>query len=354
MYITRYEKKLIDDYINGNDIVGYNLEELEDNADFMREVLLRTEDAKMYYMCSNKLKGDLRFVLFLIEKFYKCTHIINDIIVNYFKINNNDIKRKEFELCLASLSLRINNEQLRKYQNLVVNVYCFEMDEYKRIIDRIKQDKLKSFYGIGFYFVIDRYGESNIIKNFFAQSMLDDIFMDYKLETKLHRKYTCPNEVEEYGINNFILDIVNMYDIHLKKYLEVKPVLMHEIYLKVKFYLRRWDKYDLKLAEDVLYTIDKYFEESKKDSFLYREEVMAYIVQKLKLQRLFNKADNLIKELNFSTNIPVLLDEEKLSVSEMITLLDLENIIKREVFGIDEVIDGNTKKLIKVDFGKNN
>lgn len=357
MYIMKYDSKLINDYIMGNDIDGHLIEELENDIDFMREILVKTNDSKMYNMCSDRLKKDLEFTLFVIEHFINEKNFINDVIVNYFKMNNDNIKRKEFELSLASLSIKYNNDYLKRYQDLVANMYCLEVNEYQKVISRLDNKEWKKYYGMGFYFVIDRYGESEFVKDFFAQSMLDDIFVDYKLETEIHRKYPNQKDLEKYGINNYILEIVSSYDIHLKNYVAFKLELIQQISEKIKYYLQRWDMYNLNLADDVLHKIDRYFDNKENNNLLLREEITTYIVKKLNLQEIFNESEIYKDELKFANKLSKLhgdIDEESLPVPEMITLLDVENLIRKEVFGEEEIVEGNTKKLIRVNFGKNN
>ena len=43
----KYNNKLIEDYIQGNDIEGYNIDDLENDYDFMISVIVKSNDKNM-------------------------------------------------------------------------------------------------------------------------------------------------------------------------------------------------------------------------------------------------------------------------------------------------------------------
>ena len=69
--MVRITDNLIRNYINGDDskIRGCTIEELENNPLFMKKVIECTQDVKMYNYCSDKVKTDFNFVLFLVANF---------------------------------------------------------------------------------------------------------------------------------------------------------------------------------------------------------------------------------------------------------------------------------------------
>ena len=248
MYLMRYDKEVLENYILGESINGFDIHKLENNEDFMREVIVYSNNPKLYYFCSEKLKMNSNFVLFIIEKFINNYQAIDDIILDYFKNIRDDIKRKEFEIGLSELSIKYNDYHLKKYCILVNNVYNLEMNEFKKIINRIT----KNNYGIGFYLVIDRYSESKTIMNFFAKELLDDILVDYSLESELHKNFEKPELVVKYGINSFILSVIRTIDEYLANYLSTDISLMNETVDKINFYIDRWDEYDNQMEEKLI------------------------------------------------------------------------------------------------------
>ena len=54
-----YNKKLVFDYVVGNDLDDYEIDELENTPEFMIEVIKYTQDKKMYNFCSDNVKSNL-------------------------------------------------------------------------------------------------------------------------------------------------------------------------------------------------------------------------------------------------------------------------------------------------------
>ena len=54
--MSKYSKKLIYDYIMGNEISEYNIDDLENDYIFIKEVIESTSDKKMYNIYSLKIK----------------------------------------------------------------------------------------------------------------------------------------------------------------------------------------------------------------------------------------------------------------------------------------------------------
>lgn len=59
---------LVSDYINGEDL-NCDVEVLENNPDFMLEVLRLSMDTKMYELCSDTVKNNFNFVVGIINLF---------------------------------------------------------------------------------------------------------------------------------------------------------------------------------------------------------------------------------------------------------------------------------------------
>lgn len=353
MFITKYNKSLINDYVMCNNIDDKIIEKLEDEAGFMREVLMTTDDPKMYYFCSNRLKKDIEFNMFAIEYFISKNIDVNNIVCSYFKLLNDEIKRKEFEIKLCELSLKyFHNAYLKKYRDLVTNSYINEMKSYQKSISKINDKKLKNYYGVGFFCIMNKYSKSDNIKNFYAKNIFEDIILSYKIESDLHKKFESANEVLEYGVNRYLLSIIGVYDRHLENYLMVNYNLMKNETAKINTYLKRWDEYDMQHVNYVLKKINEYFNK-KNHKNLPRNNAIAYSVKKLNLQKIFSKSNLFNNSLKVIISKPSLLNENNLEVSEMITLLEIEKYLRKEILGEKEVACGDYKNLIKVDFENN-
>ena len=86
--MKKYGEKLIKDYIEGNDIEEYSIEELENDSEFMIMVINKTNDKNICNLCGDDVKKDPRFVKYLITKFNYDTNFIISINI-YFMHNYN-------------------------------------------------------------------------------------------------------------------------------------------------------------------------------------------------------------------------------------------------------------------------
>ena len=72
--------KIVADYINGN-----RNKKLEDNIDFMKLVIEKTNNKEYYDNCSDRLKDDYNFVIYLLKKFAEDTSFISKISFRILK-----------------------------------------------------------------------------------------------------------------------------------------------------------------------------------------------------------------------------------------------------------------------------
>ena len=82
-----FKEQLIKDYINGEDIKEYTLEELENNYDFMLSVIKYTNDKKIYNLCSKNLKNNYGFIKEIIILFKYDFNFINKIAEIFIENN---------------------------------------------------------------------------------------------------------------------------------------------------------------------------------------------------------------------------------------------------------------------------
>lgn len=67
--VKKYSRDLINRYINGEDITTHDIDELENDKDFMMQVISVSGDNNFYNLCSDIVKCDYEFVKYLIIKF---------------------------------------------------------------------------------------------------------------------------------------------------------------------------------------------------------------------------------------------------------------------------------------------
>ena len=84
--MEKYDKRIIDAYINGNDIENYSIEELENDKKFMMMIITLTNDKNFYNLCSEELKGNYEFVRFVIQKFNNDINFICKVADFYLNV----------------------------------------------------------------------------------------------------------------------------------------------------------------------------------------------------------------------------------------------------------------------------
>ena len=91
-----YPKKLVRDYIMGEDIVGYQIEDLENDVQFMSQVLIMSRDKKMFYFGSEEVQHNSDFLKCAIQTFPKDITFLNEIVTEGLKFPMDEISRMEF------------------------------------------------------------------------------------------------------------------------------------------------------------------------------------------------------------------------------------------------------------------
>ena len=86
--MLKYSTSIVEDYIEGNDIEDFDIDELENDRSFMLDVIKKTKDKNFYNLCSDDLKHDYEFVSALLDMFKDDTKFIvsvADEFVSYFR-----------------------------------------------------------------------------------------------------------------------------------------------------------------------------------------------------------------------------------------------------------------------------
>ena len=107
-----FDKKLIYNYVMGEDIENYSIEQLENDVNFMKQVIEFTNDKNMYNLCGEKVKNDIEFIKYLIKKFKKDSMFIISIAEEYIKNNQTeDFDDNCFELNILMSDIGKNKNE---------------------------------------------------------------------------------------------------------------------------------------------------------------------------------------------------------------------------------------------------
>lgn len=267
-------------YVNGEDIEGYTLEELENNAEFMKSVISYTNDYKMYSLCSNEAKKNYELVKYLVLKFKDNTDFVTTV-ADYFLENSND----ELEIMELSIIMEkiLPKDLGLKYSIINRTSYSYNQFLSESVLD--KDDPSDRKLGMGFILLFHEFKSSNYIMDYFASSMLDTIINDNNIdfEIMLHTQFKSVDRIEEVGINNYIISLVGCYDSMLSSYLSTHLDLIKPYVNEIKKVVDNWDLY-LSNDEDDRYNnmldmVHEYMDNS--DSHFSETEILEYIANEL-------------------------------------------------------------------------
>lgn len=318
----KYNKTMVNDYIIGNDILEYELEELENDAKFMSDVMIQSKDIKMYDFASDDVKSDYYFVRTVIETFKENEDFIIEVADNYLEYAKNHKKELLTEqdekvinifdyakgnnemtgVCYAEINILmdsfIKGETKRMPYALVATMdYECTMVEIASYQTARKNDPSLTNIGLGFLYVMEKYNNNPIILDYYAKRMLDDIFYSENelFSDRFHRLVKTKEEVTKESIKNFVVNYVNQYDEFLSGHIAARIAddskFISELEKDIQRTLKNWDSYvnyhnNVKL--DVVWQ-EAYDEFKKYDTVYSFSQFVDTVMKKLGLEEINKK-----------------------------------------------------------------
>ena len=343
--MAKYSKELIWDYITGNDID--NIDDLEDDCNFIMEVIKVTKDKNMYNLCSGEMKTNYEFIKFMIDTFKDDRKFVSKIANEYLEkidINNDDdITRVELIIIMSNIFKGYEeSEGAILYNMQKVAIYNRIKVEINLVIN--ENPDLKDEIGLGFSYIKTRFNNNEIINKFFASNYLNEIFYnnaDLTLEEIIHKRFSSLNDLKKYGIKNFILNYICYYDKSLEEYIFAHIDLVKDIEGNINNIAINWDNY----IENILKRKNEIFFQEVNQligeyNVLFTYEDVCCHIDKLNLipVKLYNNKhydfvieeyvdDSIIEEIDF-------IDEKKLSLNDYKCLKEIIKLAK-ELFNSD-------------------
>lgn len=337
-----YKKKTVFDYVMGNDIDGYDIDDLENDYRFMIEVIKFTKDKNIYNLCSDKVKDNYEFVRFLVDFFKDDSGFVVLIVKDYLnKLPSDDIRAREL-LILVSNIISDDEDIALDFGIRMSGFYQLEKFKISYTLNNSENISDCDEYGMGFVFILESYGSSKIITDYFAKRFIKEIFYDNKVkfEELIHGQYKDVSAIEGVGINNFIIKYINSFDSYLANYVETNIMLIDDVKKDLVNVINNWDKYLDKLNsdrciifyEELFQIVDNYGGIS---GYCY-DDISNYVIDKLGLKNIFDKYYNEDEELKLDIKIRHL-EREELNLLELKCLSDIMRMAVK-LFSID-VID---------------
>ena len=365
--MEKYNKQLIIDYISGNNIENYDLNELENDRLFMTKVIEYSNDEKMYNFCSDELKQDYEFIKYVILKFRNNIQFITEVADCFLDNTNTDLERTELVIIMDNLTQ--NNEKNVKYKMLSEVIFSGKRLEIELGKRHLNDENTSNEIGMGFLLIYDSYMSSEIVLNYYATKIIEDIFKEYDidLERMLHSKFKNANQINEQGLNNYMINFISLYDPMLSSYLCTHLNLLIPLKNKIISIQNNWDKYndkeEIKKFNLIIERVHDYV--MKHDSMFSEEFLLYHISNSLGISEKMAKYDRISEEL-YEAIMQNLSDEFveqtfSVSIEDRIHYNNVKKIITsilqgKELDFTDEVLETDKNKskarILKINFNK--
>lgn len=299
--MKKYSKKLIEAYINGDDIGDVNLDLLEEDPYFMSQAICYAKDLKMYDLCSKQVKCDYDFVKTLITTFAVNTEFIVKVAKYYLDNSKNLTKEMRWEINILLVKYLKDHfdEDYIEASVICDNYYQKELKVYQKVYQSYdEKDENKQIFGLGFQITLMEYQNSILIKQYIASRMIEDIFtktQEFCLENYLHQKYS-KEEILTKKINNVLIDYIMTKDVFLAGYVCQYPHLIADLKERTAHLMFRWDyfkeAYEEALINNILDLISEFYDENMFEVSFLEADVIGNIAHEFNLLAQFAKYDS--------------------------------------------------------------
>ena len=333
--MVKYDMKTVLDYISGNDIEGYELEDLENDYRFMIQVIEYTNDKKMYNLCSEEVKNNYEFVIYMVNKFKNDIDFICMVADHYLNnVNESDfLNETELLITMYELTKGKNNEYASNCKlSCEVNFTAKRM-EIEMIRAQFRDDEeVTREIQMGFWFIIDDYESSEKVLKYYAKKFVETIMSDnnMNIEVLLHEKFDTVEDLDNYGITKFLIEFIESYDTHLAYYISCNLDVLNEIKEAIEKAKTRWNIYisrdEAKKYNTLFNAVHEYMEENKYEVSYEETEILYFIGRELGINEKIAKYDYTYAYYNEDPQ-ELMIDKSQMSLNDFRHYKELKRMI---------------------------
>lgn len=306
------DKKLITVYINGNDI-DIDVELLENDLDFMIAAIDYSNDQNLYKLCGEDIKYNFEMIKFLVEKFHNNSKFIIETVLDFLNNYDHTYWYKQYNEDF-SVDSQISVEELEvlitidKYLPKILDEKIIEIktrlkDKYTRFriivelaLESGLENKLNQTIGKGFNLVEMFFPASYLIKDYYAESIIDEILIGCTgntYEEKIH-KLNGSIEKPENALTTLI-NIAKKYDVELSNYIIARSEAFEKYIHNIDLVINNWDNYNNRIIDerilDILDVISDYYHKYGHLLDMEEFETIKYFASLLELEERFKALD---------------------------------------------------------------
>ena len=288
----KYNKQTILDYISGNE-TNCDIEKLENDSNFMLDVLELTKDKKILNLCDNRLLNDSEFIFNVLDIFKDdklfCINLATDFVKKNKEIYDVDI------INVALKAESINNDTYSD-EFVFLSLYLqLAYIEFKMNIEsQMKNEGLGS--KLTYDIILINYPNEVLFKRFIARYMIRDIFdeIDTSLEYYVKSQYNTPEYIKAIGSRQYVLNIIAGYDKELADYTQFNLTLINNKIAIIDSIINDWEK-EINCYEEDIYQITEAFWEFNNEISL--DTYLKYIAKELNIPSLLDRTFESMNEV---------------------------------------------------------
>lgn len=258
---------IVNDYLNGKIKDINKINDLYNDMEFMKRLLMQTRKIEYYKLCSNELKSNLKFVKFLASMFEDNLNFIFEVFNNYVHIKGERnlelvevlYKAKEF---LDTREKEIDITYTMAYRRRMIYYNEYMQDKINSYLDEF-DSTYKNENLFGFNIMKTVFKKYKHAPEYFADYYLSKIFKKRYFEEYIHDKYKTQDELNADDSIIVLQEFVKFHDLGLYNY-----CLTHKELLESK----------LMQLRDVKINFNKYLEDKKEDKAAkFNKELVDYL-----------------------------------------------------------------------------
>lgn len=253
---NKYPESLIKQYINSCEILDYDIDELEDDFDFITQVINYSNDKNFFFLCSERLKLNNDFINYLMNKFLFDDEFIWLIVQNF--INNQSDPLKSLEVLISAKNL-LNITFSSRFEECNSALYKLYCNQIEMIEEESKNDTSC------FHRVMNRFGSSQLVTDYFAENMISELTDDFgDLEEAAHSLFFDYESLALNGTERFIIEYLSESDYALSNYALLHSYVLKKSLRSIDKIRENWDEYEeakqVKKYKDLFDRIDNFID----------------------------------------------------------------------------------------------
>jgi hypothetical protein len=257
-----YLNKLVQSYINGEDVEDIApLENLEDNPDFMLNVILETPKSDKYdftkvlKLASDNVKKDYYILDACLDRYYERPDVLIELCKEFIRLNKTGDPEKDnlnvevSEIIVRTIDIvKRNGNPIEDYLE-DLNELGLELNSRYAYVIEIFNNRVIKDDNFGFMFAAEKYKNNRYLLPFIARKTFERILEDDRVDARLCILASKCNSVDDVDkvilpsfsavlkkdedLSNYVLSNRSVYD-KLMKCLkkEVEKRIIHVSYIK--------------------------------------------------------------------------------------------------------------------------